>query len=116
MITSYYNTTKETGEELAVSKAKATNQEDHIIDIFEHLSFVYGKAAIVNPSRIESRWINTMRGRSYCPPITSIRRAMTNLTKKGKLVKTDIMDIGKYGKPEHCWRLAKVEDKQLELL
>ena len=116
MITSYYNTTKETGEELAQSKAKATNQEDHIIDIFEHLSFVYGTEAIVNPSRIESRWINTMRGRSYCPPITSIRRAMTNLTKKGKLVKTDTMDVGKYGKPEHCWRLAKAEDKQLELL
>ena len=105
MITSYYNTTKETPKELAVSKAKATNQEEHIIDIFEHLSFVYGKEAIINPSRIESRWINTMRGRSYCPPITSIRRAITDLTNKDVLEKTDYMRMGSWNKMTHAWRL-----------
>ena len=49
-------------------------------------------------------------------PITSIRRAMNTLTKRGKLVKTDEMKEGEYGKPEHCWRLAKEDDKQLNLL
>ena len=36
-------------------------------------------------------------------PITSIRRAFTNLTKSGKLVKTDQQKEGLYGKPNYTW-------------
>jgi len=36
-------------------------------------------------------------------PITSVRRAITDLTTEEKLVKTDIMKKGKYGKEVHCW-------------
>ena len=38
-------------------------------------------------------------------PITSIRRALTDLTSKGKLVKSSIMKMGPYGKQVHCWKL-----------
>jgi hypothetical protein len=36
-------------------------------------------------------------------PLTSIRRAITNLTKQGKLRKTNIKVQGKYGRQEYCW-------------
>ena len=38
-------------------------------------------------------------------PITSVRRAMTNLTTAGELVKTSSTVTGMYGKPEHLWSL-----------
>ena len=37
-------------------------------------------------------------------PITSVRRAMTDLTTEGWLTKTDIMKKGRYGKEVHCWK------------
>jgi hypothetical protein len=39
-------------------------------------------------------------------PITSIRRGMTNLANSGKLVKTDDLTMGKFGKREHLWVAA----------
>jgi|TARA_A100001035_G_scaffold220634_1_gene180709 hypothetical protein len=38
-------------------------------------------------------------------PITSVRRAITNLTTAGELVKTNSTVTGMYGKPEHLWSL-----------
>ncbi|MBA7475648.1 hypothetical protein ES707_11020 [subsurface metagenome] len=38
-------------------------------------------------------------------PITSIRRAMSNLTDQGRLIKTPATRQGEYGKPNYCWRL-----------
>ena len=38
-------------------------------------------------------------------PITSVRRAITDLTTEDRLIKTDIMKKGKYGKEVHCWKL-----------
>ena len=113
---SYHNTTNLNGEELKEAKRNAVTQEENVIDIFEHLTIVYGKEQLLTPSRIESQWINLLRGRKRFPPITSIRRALTNLTKKGKLEKTNKMEVGKYGKPEHCWKLIKEDYQQLSLI
>ena len=44
-------------------------------------------------------------------PLTSIRRALTNLTNAGELVKTDKQMKGMYGRPEHQWRLAPKHDQ-----
>mgnify|MGYP003118974616 CR=1 FL=1 len=41
-------------------------------------------------------------------PLTSVRRAMTNLTTDGKLMKTNRYVIGNYDKPEHLWELINV--------
>ena len=38
-------------------------------------------------------------------PLTSVRRAITNLSSDGELVKTNDKVTGIYGKPEHLWRL-----------
>jgi hypothetical protein len=42
----------------------------------------------------------------YNSPITSTRRALTVLTKKGYLCKTDKMVVGEYGIKCHCWRIV----------
>ena len=107
MITSYYNTTKETSEELAVSKAKAYSQEGFIIDIFLNRELIN-----MTPSDVWHIYCEEIKN----VPLTSIRRAITSLTDRKYLIKTDIMRQGIYGKPEHCWRLARAKDKQLELL
>ena len=39
-------------------------------------------------------------------PITSVRRAMTYLTKQGLLIKTGYMIPGPYGRRENQWRLS----------
>ena len=41
-------------------------------------------------------------------PITSIRRAMTNLSQAGKLKKTPKYTVGKFGKKEHLWVRGEV--------
>ncbi len=38
-------------------------------------------------------------------PITSVRRAMCNLTEQRRLIKTDHMADGPMGKPNYLWRL-----------
>jgi len=98
-----------------ISKERALTQKEHILDIFNHLTFVYDKEMLMTPSQIETQWINLERGRKYFPPLPSIRARMTELTDAGKLVKTDIMKEGKYGDSEHCWKLNK-ESKQLSLI
>lgn len=39
-------------------------------------------------------------------PLTSIRRAMTDLTKLGYLEKTKEKRAGEYGELNYCWKLA----------
>ena len=119
MIQAAYNTNKLSNYQLSKAKVKAASQEDNIIDIFEHLSFIKGRNIELTPREIQSQWINYEKARFVMPEITSIRRAITNLTNNCKLVKTDKTKISETvgkGSPEHCWRLAKAEDKQLELL
>ena len=107
MITSYYNTTNEIGKRLTMSKVKAYSQEESIMDIFFDRGLMN-----MTPSDV---W------HIYCEefkdvPLTSIRRALTSLTNRYQLIKTDETRMGLYGKLEHCWRLAKPEDKQIPLL
>ena len=106
MITSYYNTTKETPKELAISKVKAYTQEEYIMDIFHDRGLIK-----MTPSEVCYIFCEEYKD----VPLTSIRRAINTLTNKGKLVKTDIMREGIYGKPEHCWKLSKEGDKQMKL-
>ena len=42
-------------------------------------------------------------------PLTSIRRALSNLTHEGKLYKTTTTKIGLYGKPEHYYELFDLD-------
>jgi hypothetical protein len=89
----YYNTTNETGKELKVSRQSANTQETIILDFFKNNSNLH-----LSPFDIHD--ILELNA-----PITSIRRAMTNLTINGKLKKTSTMKLGPYGKKVHTWRL-----------
>ena len=53
--------------------------------------------------------INIEKLKLNCP-ITSVRRALTNLTNDEKLVKTDDFVKGNFGKKEHLWRLRTAQD------
>ena len=117
MSSCFFNTTKETGEELAKGKAKATTQEEVILKVFIDRKQL-------SPSDIKdifagSFW-NIEGDMSYHMfkdvPLTSIRARITNLTKKGKLIKTDKKKLGRYDRNEYIWKLIEPEDRQLELL
>jgi hypothetical protein len=89
----YYNTNDETGDALKSSRRKAGTQEEIILHFFTN-----------NPNLQLSPFdIQNILGLNA--PITSIRRAITNLATNGDLRKTKLMKIGPYGKQVHTWRL-----------
>lgn len=96
----YYNTNNETGETLLKSLVKAESQEDCILSYFKD-----GGGTFRAPHELEFLFGGEA-------PITSIRRALTNLEKSGKLIKLDLMVMGTYGKMVHTWALAS---NQMEL-
>ena len=75
----FYNTIEETPDELAESQAKAKTQGEKILDCF------YSYDEPLSPSMVLAR------SGLNCP-ITSIRRAMTNLSDEGHLQKTNDAD------------------------
>ncbi len=85
----FYNAIKEDTNKLEVSNQKAKNQEEviynYIVSYGECTPF---EASVILPN----------------VPITSIRRAITNLEKRGKLTKTGVK-IERYGKPNNVWGL-----------
>lgn len=86
----YYNTTHEKGQILAEYERKAISQDEALYRIF----CMYGT---VNPSAIEriTGW-----------PRSSISRSLNTLTKDGRIEKTEKKMKGKYGRPEHIWKLV----------
>ena len=98
----YHNTNNEAGQTLRGSQKKASRQEDIILEIFKK-----GAYNLYTPDEVhEISGLNC--------PVTSIRRAMTNLMNQTLLVKTKVMRAGKYGKDTHCYELNR-EAKQLGL-
>ena len=94
---SYYNTNKETGVDLAVSNGKASTQEELVMEIY----LTKKELSASDAWRIyDSKGVT---------PITSIRRAITNLTKEGKLFKTEKTTKGLYGKNEHIYSIYNTE-------
>ena len=101
----YFNTTNEVGAKLAQSTSKALTQDEAILAYFHKYDNLGA-----TPERVlrhlkimeklsERRWHNT--------PIVSIRRAFSNLKRKGLIYKTDMMIRGDYGKPVTVWKLCK---------
>lgn len=94
MQTSFHNTIDVSGQQLIDFEQKAQTQEDLILDCFKQ----YNKIDLTPDEVLDlCRFENT--------PITSIRRAITNLTKQGKLIKTNIQRKGKYGKLTYAWKI-----------
>jgi hypothetical protein len=90
----YFNTTGMEGDDLKKVTRKATKQSDIIFDYFKK-----NRRQAISPTEI---WRNCFDVDSV--PLTSIRRAISVLTRKGKLIKTNIQCQGMFGRPEYKWR------------
>ena len=93
----YYNTNNESGEELQASRRRATSQTAIILSFF-----------LDNPER-EFTPFQVQTELGLQAPITSIRRAISDLTDEGQLEKTNTLRPGLYGKKCHCWTAKKTE-------
>ncbi len=99
---SHHNTTNEKGKVLKDFEDRAKGQEGEILRLFKR-QFAKKKSAEFSPSQIHNRiWYQD--DKNY--PITSVRRALTNLTGMGLLEKTNKKRMGPYGRPEYIWRFV----------
>ena len=96
---SYFNKTSETGERLVEYRLKASSQDELILEMFMN-------GELYSPSQVQAAVLPNA-------PITSVRRAITNLTTIGKLVKTGRKVRGLYNRPEYCWKLNDPQQGEL---
>ena len=89
----FYETIDQPGSALKESNKKTRKQEELILDLFVKRNRPLSPSMVLNELNLNC-------------PITSIRRAITNLTDAGKIIKTDQYVKGNYGKLEHLWELA----------
>ena len=95
----FHNSIELTGNELHTADKKACTQEDKILQFFERKA---GKD--FTPSEVyQQLTINGVLPRST--PVTSIRRAITNLTASGKLIKTGNRRAGTFGTLNFTWTI-----------
>lgn len=95
----YHNTVGLKDDELRERCRRAKSQEDRILWFFKNNSEM-----LCPPHFFQYSGHDLF---DSPVPITSIRRALTNLTTAGLLTKTDVMVRGPYGDPVHCWRLRR---------
>ena len=92
----FYNTIGLSGADLAEAKDKIHIQDRRILALF----IVHGPK--LTPFEVQDIY-EPLYGRV---PITSLRRSMTVLTKRGKLEKTSEFKKEREGKVNHYWRLV----------
>ena len=91
----YHNTTGLAGEQLERRIEQAESQEEVVEALFEA-----HPAARLTPFEVQDIALPNS-------PITSVRRAITNLTDQGVLRKTDRQKEGPYGDPNYTWTLNR---------
>lgn len=89
---SYYNTTSLEGEDLAEARKNSRSQQEMVMEVFRE-----------SPDLRMTPW-DVQRHLPFCP-ITSVRRAITDLTDAGELEKTSHKREGAYEAPNYTWRL-----------
>jgi len=92
----YYNNTGLSGEELDAAMLQAGRQDRAVLHLMHTAS------GAMSPSYVWQELIRRDEIDSLTP-LTSIRRSITNLTRKGLLVKTEEKTIGLFGRPEFLW-------------
>ena len=91
----FYKTVNLTAPELRAARESNNIQNTRILVIFEkhHEGLTPFEAGQV------------YNGQYPEIPLTSVRRAVTDLEKSGRLEKTGLMRAGGYGKPNHVWKV-----------
>ena len=98
-IKDFHNTIDAQGDELKQHEAKAENQSDRILKIFKS-----NPERDFTPCEIEKKlW-------GDAPLLTSVRRSITNLTRDGKLERTETRRLGAHGAMNYTWRLRRKPD------
>ncbi|HDY67490.1 MAG TPA: hypothetical protein ENH85_06850 [Candidatus Scalindua sp.] len=87
----FHNTINESGERLTELKKNAKTQQEKILQYFFQNS-IY----CFTPFEIQAHLLPNN-------PITSIRRAITNLTTQGHLIKEKEQKVEKYGGKNNVW-------------
>lgn len=95
----YYNTTNEVGVQLRANLKKANNQTYLTLAVFQTYPNDYLSADQVWRFLMDNESIEKHT------PLTSIRRAITDLTNQQRLVKTDRKVLGNAGRKTYTWRL-----------
>lgn len=90
----FFNTTHEA--DTAKRIESATNQNAVVLGLFQRFS-------TLTPSECLAKFSDHLR--LTPPPITSVRRAITTLTKRGNLVKLQSKRIVLYGVNEYVWKI-----------
>ena len=93
----YFNTTDQDIDYVNKRKAKNKTQEVLVYDIFKSMTTLTASEVLT-----ASETLNLFSNKV---PITSIRRAISNLQKEEKLVKTTDTKTGIYGAPEHYYTI-----------
>lgn len=102
---SFHNTIEARGDQLKSYESRASSQELSILSFFKQ-----HPTRMFTPSEIHKKLFDPFQ-----TPLTSVRRAITNLAQAGELRKTDIKVTGPYGMPEHCWYRPKEQQKLTQL-
>lgn len=101
----HHNTTNESGSKLARFQKHAKTQEAQILKVFRD-AYVKDKTSTLSPSQVFDRLWYTRTTAAAFYLLTSIRRAMSDLTREGYLIKTDDKVTSPRGRPEYLWRLV----------
>ena len=88
----YHNTTNLIGDILKQREVRTSSQNGKILEFFQKSYSTWSPSEVMQAMNLPG------------VPLTSYRRAITDLTKMGLLVKTDIKRPGMYGSDEYCWR------------
>ena len=99
----FYNTIEEKGLELKKSEEKTKSQGERITEWFQNNPGGH------TPFEVWHRCFDCS------VPITSVRRALTDLTNDKVLKKSEVMKMADYGKDNHLWYLAPMKPVQLKL-
>lgn len=91
----YHNTNGLSGDDLKQKQMKTGSQNRKVLDFFRSHSY----------ENFTPWEVNRALGMNNTP-ITSIRRAITDLTEMGYLRRTDIQRPGLYKEPCYAWQLA----------
>jgi Fe2+ or Zn2+ uptake regulation protein len=90
----FFNTTNLSGSELSEKVSNAENQQSEILEYFK-------AEKILSPSDVFKKL-----DQKYL--LTSVRRAITVLTKQQFLERTPDKKVGLYGSKEYLWKLKNV--------
>lgn len=94
----FYNTTNISGDELKVACKRAASQQALVLDFFQqHPDGMYTASQVYVMLEMKAKGV----------PLTSVRRAMSNLKIMGKLLRTSEKRKGFFGADNYKYMLSK---------